>query len=145
RSTIPGDTAAAEQFADEHPELATFVRQVSTARSRTAQLGPDWPRTAKAIYTANQRVLVDDTDPAEACDEAARTVDASRTDSGPRSRHDPHHSSARRTDRRTSHRGSLGRAPTGPPPRSPDALCVHRAGRPLHARLLRLPDREEPR
>ena len=81
RSTIPGDTAAAEQFADEHPELATFVRQVSTARSRTAQLGPDWPRTAKAIYTANQRVLVDDTDPAEAFDEAARTVDASRTES----------------------------------------------------------------
>src|SRR5699024_4650858 len=81
RSTIPRDTAAAEQFADEHPELATFVRQVSTARSRTAQLGPDWPRTAKAIYTANQRVLVDDTDPAEAFDEAARTVDASRTES----------------------------------------------------------------
>lgn len=79
RSTIPGDAAAAEQFAAENPQLATFVDQVSTARSRTAQLGPDWPRTAKAIYTANQRVLVDDTDPAEAFDEAARTVEASRT------------------------------------------------------------------
>ncbi|WP_253705471.1 extracellular solute-binding protein [Brachybacterium sp. P6-10-X1] len=79
RSTIPGDTAAAEQFAGEHPELSTFVEQVSTARSRTAQLGPEWPRTAKAIYTANQRVLVDDTDPAEAFDEASRTVEASRT------------------------------------------------------------------
>src|SRR5699024_12801860 len=78
RSTIPGDAAAAEQFADQHPDLATFVDQVSTARSRTARLGPDWPRTAKAIYTANQRVLVDDTDPAEAFDEAARTVAATR-------------------------------------------------------------------
>ena len=75
RSTIPGDAEAAAQFAAENPDLSTFVEQVSTARSRTAQLGPDWPRTAKAIYTANQRVLVDDTDPAEAFDEAARTVD----------------------------------------------------------------------
>ena len=74
RSTIPGDAEAAEQFAAENPELGTFVEQVSTARSRTAQLGPQWPRTAKAIYTANQRVLVDGTDPAEAYDEAARTV-----------------------------------------------------------------------
>ena len=75
RSTIPGDAESAAQFAAENPDLSTFVDQVSTARSRTAQLGPDWPRTAKAIYTANQRVLVDDTDPAEAFDEAARTVD----------------------------------------------------------------------
>lgn len=74
RSTIPGDADAAQQFATENPELGTFVEQVSTARSRTAQLGPEWPRTAKAIYTANQRVLVDGTDPAEAYDEAARTV-----------------------------------------------------------------------
>lgn len=74
RSTIPGDAEAAKQFASENPDLGTFVDQVSTARSRTAKLGPDWPRTAKAIYTANQRVLVDDTDPGEAYDEAARTV-----------------------------------------------------------------------
>jgi len=74
RSTIPGDAEAAKQFATRNPELGTFVEQVSTARSRTAQLGPEWPRTAKAIYTANQRVLVDDTDPAEAYDEAAKTV-----------------------------------------------------------------------
>src|SRR5699024_12302877 len=62
RSTIPGDAEAARQFAAENPDLSTFVEQVSTARSRTAQLGPGWPRTAKAIYTANQRVLVDDTE-----------------------------------------------------------------------------------
>ncbi|MGP5715089.1 sugar ABC transporter substrate-binding protein [Brachybacterium tyrofermentans] len=74
RSTIPGDIGAATQFASENPDLGTFVDQVSTARSRTAKLGPEWPRTAKAIYTANQRVLVDDTDPGEAYDEAARTV-----------------------------------------------------------------------
>ena len=74
RSTIPGHAATAERFAAENPDLGTFVEQVSTARARTAQLGPDWPTTAKAIYTANQRVLVDGADPAEAFDEAARTV-----------------------------------------------------------------------
>ena len=74
RSTIPGHAATAERFAAENPDLGTFVEQVSTARARTAQLGPDWPTTAKAIYTANQRVLVDGVDPAEAFDEAARTV-----------------------------------------------------------------------
>src|SRR5699024_866735 len=74
RSTIPGAAEPARQFAAENPDLSTFVEQGSTARSRTAQLGPAWPRTAKATYTANQRVLVDDTDPAEAYDEAARTV-----------------------------------------------------------------------
>ncbi|MFJ6043049.1 extracellular solute-binding protein [Brachybacterium paraconglomeratum] len=74
RSTIPGHAATAERFAAESPDLGTFVEQVSTARARTAQLGPDWPTTAKAIYTANQRVLVDGVDPAEAFDEAARTV-----------------------------------------------------------------------
>lgn len=75
RSTIPGDAEAAQQYAQENPELSTFVEQVSTARSRTALLGPDWPRTAKAIYTANQKILVDGTDPADAYDVAARTVD----------------------------------------------------------------------
>lgn len=74
RSTIPGDAAAAATFAEENPDLSTFVEQVSTARSRTGHLGPEWPRTAKAIYTANQQVLVDGTDPAEAFDLAARTV-----------------------------------------------------------------------
>lgn len=74
RNTIPADTGAAQTFADEHPELATFVEQVSTARSRTAQLGTDWPATAKAIYTANQQVMVDGTDPETAFSEAAGSV-----------------------------------------------------------------------
>lgn len=75
RSTIPGHAETAARFAAENPDLGTFVEQVATARARTAQIGPDWPTTAKAIYTANQRVLVDGVDPADAFDEAARTVD----------------------------------------------------------------------
>lgn len=74
RNTIPADTEAAATFAEEHPELATFVEQVSTARSRTAQLGTEWPATAKAIYTAFQQVLVDGTDPGTAFADAAASL-----------------------------------------------------------------------
>lgn len=74
RSTIPAITSAAEQFASEYPDLATFVEQVSQARSRTAKLGPEWPTTAKAIYTANQQVLVDGADPAQAFADAAASL-----------------------------------------------------------------------
>jgi multiple sugar transport system substrate-binding protein len=74
RSTIPGDEKAAAQFADEHQELRTFVEQAASARSRTAKLGPLWPKTAKGIYTANQKVLVDGTDPREAFEYGERTI-----------------------------------------------------------------------
>ena len=74
RNTIPADIEAAKTFAGEHPELATFVEQVSTARSRTGQLGTEWPTTAKAIYTAFQQVLVDGTDPEKAFADAAATL-----------------------------------------------------------------------
>jgi multiple sugar transport system substrate-binding protein len=74
RNTIPASTEAAATFAEEHPELATFVEQVSTARSRTGKLGTEWPTTAKAIYTAFQQVLVDGTDPETAFADAAATL-----------------------------------------------------------------------
>lgn len=74
RNTIPADTEAAQTFAGEHPELATFVEQVSTARSRTGKLGTEWPATAKAIYTAYQQVLVDGTDPETAFADAAASL-----------------------------------------------------------------------
>ncbi|WP_422114773.1 sugar ABC transporter substrate-binding protein [Brachybacterium sp. UNK5269] len=74
RNTIPSLTDAAQTFAQEHPELATFVDQVSTARSRTGQLGTEWPATAKAIYTAFQQVLVDGTDPETAFADAAASL-----------------------------------------------------------------------
>lgn len=74
RNTIPADTEAAKTFASEHPELATFVEQVSTARSRTGKLGTEWPTTAKAIYTAFQQVLVDGADPETAFSDAADSL-----------------------------------------------------------------------
>lgn len=74
RNTIPSDIEAATTFAEEHPELATFVEQVSTARSRTGKLGTEWPATAKAIYTAFQQVLVDGTDPETAFADAAASL-----------------------------------------------------------------------
>jgi len=74
RNTIPADTEAAKTFASDHPELATFVEQVSTARSRTGKLGTEWPTTAKAIYTAFQQVLVDGADPETAFGDAADSL-----------------------------------------------------------------------
>lgn len=74
RNTIPADMEAAKTFAQDHPELATFVEQVSTARSRTGKLGTEWPATAKAIYTAYQQVLVDGTDPQTAFADAADSL-----------------------------------------------------------------------
>jgi multiple sugar transport system substrate-binding protein len=74
RNTIPASTEAAATFAEEHPELATFVEQVSTARSRTGKLGTEWPTTAKAIYTAFQQVLVDGADPETAFADAASSL-----------------------------------------------------------------------
>lgn len=74
RSTIPGDKKAAAQFADKHEELRTFVEQAASARSRTAKLGDLWPKTAKGIYTANQKVLVDGTSPTEAFEYGERTI-----------------------------------------------------------------------
>ena len=74
RSTIPASTEAAATFGKEHPELATFVEQVSTARARTAELGPEWPTTAKAIYTANQQILVDSVAPEQAFADAADSL-----------------------------------------------------------------------
>lgn len=74
RNTIPADSEAAQTFAGDHPELATFVEQVSSARSRTGKLGTEWPATAKAIYTAYQQVLVDGTDPETAFADAAASL-----------------------------------------------------------------------
>lgn len=68
--TVPTSVAAGAEFADAHPEYASFVETVQTARSRTTELGPEWPAAAERIYTAVQLALTGKATPAEALEQA---------------------------------------------------------------------------
>ena len=66
RYVVPTNLELAKKYADEVPEMAAFAKQVSTARSRTGQLGDKWPDTAKIIYTGVQLTLTGQAPPADA-------------------------------------------------------------------------------
>lgn len=70
RNTIPSKTSVADTYAEQQPEQEAFVTLVAGARSRTAELGADWPAAATAIYTAVQAALTGQASPAEALDDA---------------------------------------------------------------------------
>ncbi|MEV0616855.1 sugar ABC transporter substrate-binding protein [Nonomuraea sp. NPDC050404] len=63
---VPTTPAVAEQAGRSNPALAPFVTTVQNARSRTALLGPDWPKAATKIYNAVQLALTGKAAPAEA-------------------------------------------------------------------------------
>jgi multiple sugar transport system substrate-binding protein len=54
---VPTDLATAAEWATTHPEVAAFVTTTKTARARTGELGPGWPKAATKIYTAVQAAL----------------------------------------------------------------------------------------
>ncbi len=54
---VPTNEAAATAWAKTHPQVAAFVQTTRTARARTGELGPDWPKAATKIYTAVQQAL----------------------------------------------------------------------------------------
>ncbi|MEV5325111.1 extracellular solute-binding protein [Nonomuraea fastidiosa] len=64
--TVPTNPEVAERAAAEDPAIATFVTTVRTARSRTAMLGPDWPKAATKIYNGVQLALTGKAPPAQA-------------------------------------------------------------------------------
>jgi multiple sugar transport system substrate-binding protein len=70
RDTIPTKTALLSQFVAKVPRMAAFVQEVQGARSRTAQLGADWPKAATKIYTAVQAALTGQASPQEALQQA---------------------------------------------------------------------------
>ncbi|WP_166849227.1 sugar ABC transporter substrate-binding protein [Isoptericola sp. BMS4] len=72
RGAVPSDPQVAAEAAEANPVVAAFVDTVQTARSRTALLGPDWPRAATQIYTAQQLALTGSEAPAAALERAAR-------------------------------------------------------------------------
>lgn len=71
RFTVPTKTALAEEYVAKVPEMAAFTEQVANARSRTGELGEEWPEAATQIYTAIQLALTGQATPAEAFDQAA--------------------------------------------------------------------------
>jgi multiple sugar transport system substrate-binding protein len=70
RNTIPSKTSVADTYAEQQPDQQAFVTLVASARSRTAELGAEWPTAATAIYTAIQAALTGQASPEEALDDA---------------------------------------------------------------------------
>ncbi|UFU07801.1 sugar ABC transporter substrate-binding protein [Ruania halotolerans] len=71
RYTVPTRTDLAEEYLAERPEMEAFTEQVANARSRTGQLGPEWPDAATVIYEAIQLALTGQAEPAEAFEQAS--------------------------------------------------------------------------
>ncbi|MCP2031037.1 multiple sugar transport system substrate-binding protein [Okibacterium sp. HSC-33S16] len=57
RFTVPTKTALADEYVEAVPTMEAFTEQVANARSRTGQLGEEWPEAATVIYTAIQLAL----------------------------------------------------------------------------------------
>ena len=72
RFTVPTRTALAEQYVANVPEMAAFTEQVAHARSRTGELGEEWPEAATEIYTAIQLALTGQATPEDAFKQAAQ-------------------------------------------------------------------------
>ncbi|ROS49512.1 ABC transporter substrate-binding protein [Frigoribacterium sp. PhB24] len=70
RNTIPSKTSVADTYAEQQPDQQAFVTLVASARSRTAELGAEWPTAATAIYTAIQAALTGQASPEKALDDA---------------------------------------------------------------------------
>lgn len=63
---VPSKVEAAERFAQDNPAMRPFVTQVETARSRTAELGEQYPKVSQALATALQAALAGQQSPEEA-------------------------------------------------------------------------------
>jgi multiple sugar transport system substrate-binding protein len=50
--------------------MKTFTALVKTARARTGELGPAWPKAATKIYTAEQAALTGQAPPLKALQQA---------------------------------------------------------------------------
>ncbi|WP_026122278.1 sugar ABC transporter substrate-binding protein [Nocardiopsis halotolerans] len=75
-SNVPVDREAAERYRDLVPELAPFVDQVRTARSRTEYVGTEWNTYSQAIGTALQAALTGQASPRSAMETAQARVEA---------------------------------------------------------------------
>jgi multiple sugar transport system substrate-binding protein len=70
RQTVPTKTALQAQFIAANPSMTAFSSLVSAARSRTGELGANWPKTETAIATAIQTALTGTAAPLSALQKA---------------------------------------------------------------------------
>jgi multiple sugar transport system substrate-binding protein len=70
RQTVPTKTALQAKFVADQPSMKAFSELVANARSRTGELGADWPKAATKIYTGVQAALAGGQPPLKALQEA---------------------------------------------------------------------------
>jgi multiple sugar transport system substrate-binding protein len=71
---VPSLESAATQLGQSNPAMAPFVTEVSTALSRTAEVGTKFPTIATAIETAEQSALTGASTPQQALTSAQATA-----------------------------------------------------------------------
>lgn len=71
---IPTRQSTATVFAQAHPALQSFVTEVRTAKSRTAQLGTKYPKVSTALATAIQSALTGQQSPQAALTQAQQSA-----------------------------------------------------------------------
>ena len=76
---VPTRTDVAAQYGQSYPPIQAFISEVSTARSRTAEVGPLYPTVQTALETAIQAAITGAASPASALKTAAATVAAAPT------------------------------------------------------------------
>lgn len=70
RDHLPTRTSVADKFNAAHPQLAVVADLVKSARSRSAKLGPNWPKVETEIYNAIQAALSGKSTPSDALKQA---------------------------------------------------------------------------
>jgi multiple sugar transport system substrate-binding protein len=75
-NNVPTQDAAAEAYREQNPKLAPFADLVTTARSRTAQVGTQWPVIQDALSGAFQSVLTGRSSPEDALRSAQQQATA---------------------------------------------------------------------
>jgi len=71
---VPSDETAAGQLAASDPQMSAFVQEIATAKSRTAELGTNYPKVSQVLAEAIQAALAGTTSPQAALAQAQLTA-----------------------------------------------------------------------
>lgn len=69
---VPSDPEVAAEFSAAVPAMKTFVETIGSAKSRTAEVGPDYPKYSQALWTAVQAALSGSKSPSAALTDAQK-------------------------------------------------------------------------